>query len=232
MDAIFIIPAIFLAYLIGSIPNAVWIGRVFYGKDVRNEGSRNAGATNTIRVLGLKPGLCVLALDLFKGMLPLILYFHFFWAVGIDPDDPLILKLIYSELAHYGPILVAIATVLGHVFPIFVGFRGGKGVATLVGVLIMLYSQVFLIVAGIFFGTFFLSRYISLSSICAAISLPLLYGSWFTFVEYAYYDVNAFLRAEMQFAILIAIFVPLTHIKNIKRLIRGEEPKFVFKKHN
>ncbi|MDR0437771.1 MAG: glycerol-3-phosphate 1-O-acyltransferase PlsY [Bacteroidales bacterium] len=228
---LFQILAFFLpAYLIGSIPNAVWIGKVFYGKDIRNEGSRNAGATNTIRVLGLKPGLCVLALDLLKGILPLALmsiYFHY--PSQLDPTWNALdveVKDFYTFFAYYAyyfhAFFVAIGTVLGHVFPIYVGFHGGKGVATLVGVLIMLYPQVFLIVAGVFFGVFFLSRYVSLSSMIAAISLPLLQFAFFQFDK----------LPLLIFAILIAIFVPLTHIKNIKRLIHSEEPKFVFKKHS
>jgi glycerol-3-phosphate acyltransferase PlsY len=222
-----LVAIIILAYLIGSIPNAVWIGKVFYKKDVRKEGSKNAGATNTIRVLGLKPGIIVLVLDLLKGILPLILlrfaYTGIFqhpwaWEVYISTlvCDTLVSISLWLEIA------VAVATVVGHVFPIYVGFRGGKGVATLVGVLIMLFPQVFFIVAGIFFGTLFLSRYVSLSSMCAAISLPILQFAFFQFDK----------LPLLIFAILIAIFVPLTHIKNIKRLIRGEEPKFVFKKHS
>jgi glycerol-3-phosphate acyltransferase PlsY len=195
------------AYLIGSIPNAVWVGKVFYGKDVRNEGSKNAGATNVIRVLGLKPGLCVLVLDLLKGIIPLAVFSFF-----IKGD-------------WYGYYLleigVAVGTVLGHVFPVFAGFRGGKGVATLVGILIMLFPQAFLIVASIFFGVLFLFRYVSLASITAAISLPILQFAFFGFDKFPL----------LIFAILIAFFVPLTHIKNIKRLIRKEEPKFVFSKH-
>ena len=222
-----LVAIIILAYLIGSIPNAVWIGKVFYKKDVRKEGSKNAGATNVIRVLGLKPGIIVLVLDLLKGILPLILLrfaytgiFQHSWAwevyISTLVCDTLVSISLWLEIA------VAVATVVGHVFPIYVGFRGGKGVATLVGVLIMLFPQVFFIVAGIFFGTLFLSRYVSLSSMCAAISLPILQFAFFQFDK----------LPLLIFAILIAIFVPLTHIKNIKRLIRGEEPKFVFKKHS
>ncbi|MCL2413827.1 MAG: glycerol-3-phosphate 1-O-acyltransferase PlsY [Bacteroidales bacterium] len=235
--------AIILAYLIGSIPNAVWIGEVFYGKDVRKEGSKNAGATNTIRVLGLKPGLVVLVLDLLKGIVPLA-----------------ILPEFVDKHHHYLPLIqifVAVATVVGHVFPVFAGFRGGKGVATLVGILIMLYSQVFFIVAGIFFGMLFLFRYVSLASISAAISLPILYiASLYFYVRRTLRPLIGFVDEDdkvfdfywavgyhfpnllihylplLIFAILIAIFVPLTHIKNIKRLIRKEEPRFVFRKHS
>ena len=217
-------------YLIGSIPNALWIGKVFYGKDVRKEGSKNAGATNTIRVLGLKPGLAVLVLDLLKGIIPLALLF-IFEPRYLEPElagSP-IDNFFYSIEHNLGAgsvfyliaILFATATVIGHVFPVFAGFRGGKGVATLVGVLIMLFQQVFFIVAGIFFGTLFLFRYVSLSSMCAAISLPIL--------QFAFFQCDKL--PLLIFAILIAIFVPLTHIKNIKRLLRKEEPKFQFKKH-
>jgi len=221
-----IIISVVLAYLIGSIPNAVWIGKVFYGKDVRNEGSKNAGATNVIRVLGLKPGIAVLVLDLLKGVLPLALLRFSYTGIFQHPWAwESSISMSHSQLASIILLLdisVAIATVIGHVFPIFAGFRGGKGVATLVGVLIMLFPQVFFIVAGIFFGTLFLSRYVSLSSMCAAISLPILQFAFFQFDK----------LPLLIFAILIAIFVPLTHIKNIKRLLRGEEPKFVFKKHS
>jgi glycerol-3-phosphate acyltransferase PlsY len=219
------------AYLIGSIPNAVWIGKLFYGVDVRNEGSKNAGTTNVIRVLGLKPGLVVLTLDLLKGIIPLALFMFFVSNCHPERSEGSISLLCLSgsfaslRMTSFSmewlKITITIATVIGHVFPIFAGFRGGKGVATLVGVLIMLYPQVFLLVAGVFFAVFFLFRYISLSSICAAISLPLLQFAFFQFDK----------LPLLIFAILIAIFVPFTHIKNIKRLFRKEEPKFKFKKH-
>lgn len=204
---------IITAYLIGSIPNAVWIGRMFFGVDVRNEGSRNAGATNTIRVLGLKPGLCVLMLDLVKGLLPLALLTMF------GNQIPAIKNL--SEVFYlWFQIATAITIVVGHVFPIFVGFRGGKGVATLVGVLIMLYTNEFLFVFGIFLLVFLLFRYVSLSSICASISLPLLHFAFFQTEKIPL----------LIFALFIAVFIPITHIKNIQRLIHHKETKFVFKK--
>ena len=199
--------AIILAYLIGSIPNAVWIGRVFFDVDVRNAGSRNAGTTNVIRVLGFKPGLCVLALDLLKGLLPLALL-------------PLFIEKNTEHFYLWCEIGVALATVVGHVFPVFAGFRGGKGVATLVGVLIMLFPQVFPVVFGVFFGMLFAFRYVSLSSVTAATSLPLL--------QFAFFQLERL--PLLIFAVFIAMFVALTHVKNIRRLLRREEPKFVFKK--
>ncbi len=201
------------AYLIGSIPNAVWIGRVFFDVDVRNAGSRNAGTTNVIRVLGFKPGLCVLALDLLKGLLPL------FFLMFLKEYPPLQNysqnSLLWLEIA------TAIVVIIGHVFPVYVGFRGGKGVATLVGVLIMLYPQVFWGVLTVFVIVFLLFRYISLSSITAAVSL--------LFLQFAFFQTEKF--PLLIFAGGIAVFIPLTHIKNIRRLIRHEEPKFVFRKH-
>ncbi|MDR2907197.1 MAG: glycerol-3-phosphate 1-O-acyltransferase PlsY [Bacteroidales bacterium] len=203
---------LFLAYLVGSIPNAVWIGRVFFNVDVRKEGSRNAGATNTFRVLGWKPGVCVLVLDLLKGIVPLALF-------KILPDSWVFANSEITDSSIWLEIAIAITTVIGHVFPIYVGFRGGKGVATLVGVLIMLYPQVFLIVLGVFVIVFLIFRYISLSSMCAAISLPLL--------QFAFFQTDKLLL--LIFAIFIAIFIPLTHVKNIKRLLQHEEPNFKFK---
>ncbi|MCL2027592.1 MAG: glycerol-3-phosphate 1-O-acyltransferase PlsY [Bacteroidales bacterium] len=202
-----------LAYLVGSIPNAVWVGRVFYGVDVRNEGSRNAGTTNVIRVLGFKPGLCVLALDLLKGLFPLAVLFMFFEKMPFFEG-------MSDDFYFWFEIGVALATVVGHVFPVYVGFRGGKGVAALVGVLIMLYPQVFPFVFSIFFGMLFAFRYVSLSSITAAISLPLL--------QFAFFQTEK--TPLLIFAIFITIFVAMTHIQNIKRLLRREESKFVFKK--
>jgi len=227
---IFIAITIILAYLIGSIPNAVWIGKVFYGIDVRKEGSKNAGATNTFRVLGWKPGLVVLVLDFLKGALPLALQFFL-----ICPFYPHLCSVDYMHILIWMRIAMAIAIVLGHVFPIYVGFRGGKGVATLVGVLLLLYPIEFFMVATVFFTVFFLFRYVSLASMCAAVSLPVisfvhtLWVCWGWDSTDSFYILNSPLFI---FAILIAVFVPLTHIKNIKRLIRGEEPKFVFKKHS
>jgi len=252
---------IVLAYLIGSIPNAVWIGKVFYGKDVRKEGSNNAGATNVIRVLGLKPGIVVLVLDLLKGVVPLAILSELskihFLTRGSESMFFTIGAIGHHDLFPLLQVLVAATTVLGHVFPVFAGFRGGKGVATLVGILIMLYFQVFFIVAGIFFTMLFVFRYVSLASITAAISLPILYvaGLYFLvrrtlrpFIGFIDEDGYAFdfycavgfhfqnllihYLPLLIFAILIAIFVPLTHIKNIKRLLRKEEPKFMFRKHS
>jgi glycerol-3-phosphate acyltransferase PlsY len=197
-----------LAYLVGSIPSAVWIGKALYGIDVREHGSGNAGATNVIRVLGYKAGIPVMLVDVFKGWLAVQLV-HLFPLPGISLDE-----MIYFRIA------CAAAAVLGHIFPVYVGFRGGKGVGTLAGVAIALYPLALLIVLGVFILSLALTRYVSLSSILGSIVFPF---------------VVIFITGERNpgliiLALLVAVFVPLTHRRNIKRLIRGEENKFIFRK--
>ena len=199
---------IILAYLIGSIPSAVWIGKLLYGIDVREHGSGNAGATNVIRVFGYKAGIPVMLFDVFKGWLAVEL------AVWVPPPglDPEI--LIYLRIA------MAIAAVVGHIFPIYVGFRGGKGVGTIAGAGIALFPMALLIVLGVFILTLSISRYVSLSSILGAVVFPVV-------VIFILGEHNPGLMA---LSILVGIFIPLTHRKNIRRLLKGEENKFVFKK--
>ncbi|MCD4734890.1 MAG: glycerol-3-phosphate 1-O-acyltransferase PlsY [Bacteroidales bacterium] len=210
METIYISGAIFIAYLIGSIPTSVWVGKLFYKVDIRNEGSGNAGATNTIRVLGLKAGIPVLIFDIFKG------WFSVFIAIfvpltGSDFPDLIDLRIMMS-----------IAAVVGHIFPIYVGFRGGKGIATLFGVGIALFPWSALIVFGIFMFVFTIGGYVSLASVTACVSFPI---------------VEIFILGHQQYpsliilSILVAIFVPLTHKKNIGRLLKGKEKKFRIGKH-
>ncbi len=196
------------AYLLGSIPTAVWVGKLFYGVDVRTQGSGNAGATNTIRVLGLKAGIPVMVVDVFKGYLAVQL-------------APLLASTGPEEtVSAYLLLLVAAAAVLGHTFPVFAGFRGGKGVATLLGVGLSLYPHAALVTVGIFVLVLIISRYVSLSSITAGISFPLLVIFVFPPPNWLYYVL----------AIAVAVFLPLTHRKNIKRLLDGSESKLSFKK--
>jgi glycerol-3-phosphate acyltransferase PlsY len=196
------------AYLIGSIPSSVWLGKLIYKKDVREEGSGNAGATNTIRVLGWQIGVVVLILDALKGWFAVYLADIFPAEAYIGMSKPLF------------QIVLAVCAVLGHIFPIYVGFKGGKGVATLLGVAIAIFPwQVILIELAVFFLIFITSRIVSLGSIIVAISLPLL--MWLVFpVE----------LPILILAIVIAIFIPVTHHKNIGRLLRGEEKRLEFKK--
>jgi glycerol-3-phosphate acyltransferase PlsY len=204
-----LISAVIFAYLIGSIPTSVWIGRLFYGVDVREKGSGNAGATNTMRVLGLRAGLPVLIADIAKGFFAVQMA-GLFAAGGLSPEDLTRLK-----------ILLAIITTLGHIFPIYVGFRGGKGVATLVGVILALLPASLLISMGVFIVVLLLSQYVSLASITAAIAFP--------FIVIFVFQVRE--PSLIFFALLVALFVPLTHRQNIRRLRYGTENKFTLRKN-
>ncbi len=210
MISINLIVAIILAYLIGSIPTSVWIGRVFYDIDVRTKGSGNAGATNTIRVLGPRAGVPVLIFDIFKGWFAVFIS-RFFYdpSLSFPPD-----------LATFD-FMLAVAAVVGHVFPIYVGFKGGKGIATILGVGIALYPMGALIAIIVFLIMAFSFHYISLASITAAITFP--------FVEIFILGYQDSIML-MILAIAIGVFVPVTHRKNISRLLKGEESKFSLRK--
>lgn len=198
-----------LAYLMGSFSSAVWIGKWFYNTDVREHGSGNAGATNTIRVLGTKAGIIVMVLDIVKAWGAVMLA-HLF------AND----TWTEAQLVDY-KIVVGSLAVLGHVFPVFTGFKGGKGVASLVGVIIALYSPyIFLLVLAWFLTVFILTRYVSLASVTASIFFAVL-------AIFIFHEQNTYL---IILAALIAVFVPITHHKNIKRLLKGEENKLSFGK--
>jgi len=213
MDSNFLLIAgVISAYLLGSFSSAVWIGRWFYHTDVRTLGSGNAGATNTLRVLGTKAGVIVMVIDIIKA-----------WgAVALAPVFASG-SLSTEVLVNYKIALGSMA-VLGHVFPVFTGFKGGKGVASLVGVVIALYSPfIFLIVFGWFLLVFIITRYVSLASITSALLFTVL-AIW------VFHEQNIYL---IILASAIAIFIPITHHQNIKRLIKGNESKLSFgKKEN
>ncbi|MDE5743698.1 MAG: glycerol-3-phosphate 1-O-acyltransferase PlsY [Bacteroidales bacterium] len=204
----YMILGVVIAYLLGSISFAVWIGRIFYKVDVREHGSGNAGTTNTIRVLGWMPGLFVLLLDAFKGWLAIHI------GDGLMPD-------CYAGWQEYYDVLLAVSVLLGHIFPLFTGFKGGKGVATMVGIVIALYPEAFLGAFAVFILVFLLTHYVSLASILASIVFPVL-------------DIFVFHQEHvvlMVFAILVPLLIILTHRKNIGRLLRGEESKmYIWKK--
>lgn len=198
------------AYLLGSIPSAVWIGRSLYGIDVREHGSGNAGATNTFRVLGKKAGSIVLVMDILKGFAAACLIF----AVPDILKDSI--KYVNLQL------LFGLLAVLGHLFPLFAQFRGGKGIATLFGMLIGIHYPSALVCLGIFLIVLLTTKYVSLSSILTALSFPL--SIIFIF--------KAHEPLFIAFGISVAILVVLTHQKNIKKLIEGTENKAkLFKKN-
>jgi len=204
----YLLTEVLLAYLIGSIPTAVWVGKLFYKVDVREYGSGNAGATNVIRVLGYKAGIPVMLFDIFKGWFAVQL-------VRIFPHSSLT-----PDAMTYVMIALAVAVFLGHVFPLFARFRGGKGVGTLAGVGIALYPCALLVVLGIFIVVLAITRYVSLSSLTGSLAFPFI-------VIFLFGESNPGL---IILSILVAVLIPVTHRKNILRLIKGEENKFIFKK--
>jgi len=208
MNILLILIEVILAYLIGSIPTAVWVGKIFYKTDVREHGSGNAGATNVIRVLGYKAGIPVLLFDVFKGWFAVQLVYFF-------PHE-----FLSAETINYIMIALAVAVFSGHVFPVFAGFKGGKGVGTLAGVGIALFPFALLIVLGIFIVILILTRYVSLSSLLGGLSFPFV-------VVFICGETNPGL---IVLSILVAILIPLTHIKNIRRLLKGDENKFQFRR--
>ena len=207
-----------VAYLLGSIPSAVWIGKSFFKTDVRKEGSHNAGATNTIRVLGLLPGLVVLALDVAKGWIAVYLSANVFGSFLKDWGW-------INDFSYYS-LAVSIVVVVGHALPVFAGFKGGKGVATMLGAVIGLFNNIIPFVLAVFILTFVLTKYISVSSMAAAVSFPVLYLTsklWLPKHE----DITLSMAI---FSVIVALFILWTHRKNIKRLRNHQEPKFKFKK--
>lgn len=193
---------IVLAYLIGSIPTAVWISKKIYGIDIREHGSGNAGATNTFRILGSKAGSAVMLIDMLKGFIAvkLSLLSVFPW---------------YSEAITNLQIFLGLAAVVGHIFPIWADFRGGKGIATLFGMILAIQPLVAVSLVGVFIAMLFLTRYVSLSSISASVAFPLLILFIFKEPELSY----------RVFAIATACLVVLTHYKNISRMLHGNESK-------
>ena len=199
------------AYLIGAFPSAVWLGRTFYNTDVREYGSGNAGATNTFRTLGAKAGVPVLLMDILKGWLAVNL-------VYFVTDNQLLSDEKFFELK----LVFGIAAVIGHLFPVYTGFRGGKGIATMLGFMLGIYWKAALLSARVFVIAFLISKYVSLSSIIASLAFP--------FIVIVILDMNDTNTSLIIFSIFVPILSLITHQKNIERLIRREENKAKFGK--
>ncbi|HDT9451716.1 TPA: glycerol-3-phosphate 1-O-acyltransferase PlsY [Listeria monocytogenes] len=184
-----------LAYVIGSIPSGLWIGKIFYKKDIREFGSGNLGATNSFRVLGIKAGSIVTVMDILKGTVATLL--PFFFQLNVD---------------HHFWLLTGAFAIIGHSFPLFAGFRGGKAVATSAGVILAYAPLLFVAALVVFLVTLKLSKYVSLSSMIGALAtliISLFMGDWILIVLVA----------------CIALFVIWRHRANITRIRNGEEPK-------
>ena len=207
-----IITMIIIAYLLGSIPSAVWIGKKYYGIDIREHGSKNAGTTNMLRVLGRRAALPVFLLDFLKGFVAVTLteilkydaYINDMWLINIK-------------------IIAVFAAVLGHIFPIFAGFRGGKGVATLVGAITGIYPPVVLLCFAVWVVILMMTHYVSLASIVAGCCFPI-----FTIVSPKVNQSVPFIV----FSFVTAVLLLYTPRKNIVRLKNGTESKiYIWKPH-
>ncbi len=202
--------SIVAAYLLGSIPTAVWIGITYYGIDPREHGSKNAGATNTFRVLGKKPGFLVLCFDIIKGAVAACVPYLLI-------DDTVLFRDNLINLQ----ILSSISAVFGHIFPVFAGFKGGKGVATSLGVIIGIQPIAAVICLLVFLAVFVSSKYVSLGAIAAAVCFPFV-------VRFVLCENNLWLSV---FSITLSLLVIIAHRKNINRLLNGSENKMnLFKK--
>lgn len=200
-----------LSYLLGALPTAIIVGKLSRGIDIRQHGSGNAGGTNVFRVLGWKPGLFVMLVDAFKGFVAAYWLPRLAFATAPIPPDTLHL-------------LCGIAAIIGHIWTVFAGFRGGKGVGTAAGVLLALYPLVVPICLAIFCLVLALTRIVSISSMLAAISFPIVLSLfryvWHKPVPDAFY----------YFSFFAAALIIFTHRSNIKRLLNGTENKFGKKK--
>jgi glycerol-3-phosphate acyltransferase PlsY len=206
MHIVYNIGILILAYLVGSIPTSVWIGKSFFHIDIREHGSKNAGAANAMRVLGWKAGIFVLVIDVFKGWLAVNLIHLTNYYIPQTGD------FIEFQL------LLGIAAIIGHIFPVYVRFRGGKGVATLFGLVLAINPEPTLICTGVFIITLIITKYVSLSSMVAAFCFPVL-------VIFVFKETTPSL---VLFSLIIALLLLFTHQKNLERLLRREESKVLF----
>jgi glycerol-3-phosphate acyltransferase PlsY len=184
----------------------VWIGQAFYGIDVREYGSGNAGATNTFRVLGKKAGIAVMVLDILKGYTATNLAY----LIGLSvtgPQDSV--QFVNYQLA------LGVTAVMGHLFPVFAGFRGGKGIATLFGMILAVHTGAALICVLTFVVVLLISKYVSLSSLLSGFSFPL--SIIFIF--------QSPIRSVVLYGMCICVLILVTHQKNIERLLKGKESK-------
>lgn len=203
MNVTLIFLAVVAAYLLGSIPTAVWYGLRFCGVDVRQHGSGNAGATNTFRVLGKRAGTVVLLIDILKGIAATMLAFALIATGAIRSVDLVEYKL-----------LLGVVAIIGHVFPLYMRFKGGKGVATLLGLVISVQPMVAFLCVVIFIIVLTLSKFVSLSSLIATLAFPVLLL------------LQPFKTDEpllVGFGFLMFVVLAITHKKNIVRLIKGNE---------
>ncbi len=185
-----------LAFILGSIPTAAWYAKYFHNIDITKHGSGNSGATNSMRVLGKKAGIIVLLIDVLKGFLPVFFF-----------------NLYFSE--SYQAFILGIIIILGHIFSVFLSFKGGKGIATSLGVILAVFPIGALISLAVFIGVVWITKYVSLGSLSAALSFGLI-------LSFQYPKDTALLFTGW----ILFIMLTFTHRTNIKNLIAGKENKF------
>lgn len=204
-----IILGFIVSYLLGSVPTAVWYGRSQHDIDVREHGSGNAGATNTFRVLGNKAGTIVISIDILKGFLAasIPILFVYFNVGDFTEAQEVQLQLLYG-----------MGAVLGHIFPLYAHFKGGKGVATLLGMILAINLWASLCCIGVFLLVFFISKYVSLGSMLAGLTFPVV-------LLFPMFYQHSPSKVLVIFGFILFGLLVFTHRKNIRRLINGEENK-------
>jgi len=204
MNTLFILISILLSYLIGSIPMSYILARNLGGIDIRAHGSGNVGATNVYRVLGKLPGALALLLDIGKGLFVVtILAYYFNFYISMDEE---MLRIV-----------LGLSAIAGHIWTVFLGFKGGKGIATSIGVLIVIAPKALILSAIVWLVVFIAKRYVSLASLASALSLPI-----FSFLFYSS-------RVSL-LCITLWLITSYKHKSNIIRLLKGEEYRFVKQK--
>lgn len=207
---------ILLSYIVGSIPTSIMLSKWKHGFDIRTKGSGNAGGTNVFRVLGWKSGLFVALVDIGKGVLATVVIARLFW----DPSLPFYNRTPFDDFTVI-QIICGVAAIIGHIWTVFAGFRGGKGIATAAGMLIGIAPTEFAICAAMFLLVLLVWNYVSLSSIAAAVTFPLS-----MFVRHNVFgdDIYGY-NTLIYFGIAVAGLLIYSHRANIKRLLEGTEKK-------
>lgn len=213
---------ILLSYLIGSIPTSIIMGKAVKGIDIRNFGSGNAGGTNVYRVLGWKYGILVILLDALKGALAVILVARLHYGnipfSNTTPFDDFTLVQIIAGLS----------AVIGHIWTIFAGFRGGKGIATALGMLMTIITVDMLVAIAVFLVVVLISKYISLGSILGAVSVPIIL---MVRENIFHVDIQGY-SVVLPFSIAISLLIIFTHRSNLSRIFKGKENRISFGKKN
>jgi len=211
---------VILSYLVGSVPNSIIVSKMVRGIDIRQHGSGNAGGTNVMRVLGWRYGIFVIGLDAVKGVIAVLLIARLHYGPlpfnNVSPFDDFTLVQI----------IAGVAAVIGHIWTIFAEFKGGKGIATALGMLMMLITFEMLVAIGVFLIVVTISKYISLGSLVAALSIPL---SLILRENVLHDHINGY-NTILPFVIFLTLLVIFTHRKNLVRIFNGTENKFSFKK--